>query len=271
MNRVYISPKAFNWEGKGALKSTMLMLIHGFTGSPSEFRRAAYYWNDLGYSVHAVQLPGHGTKPEDMLLTTWKDWMQHVIDTYDHLQKQSYDHMIVIGHSMGGLLAFLLSLERKVDALVSLATPIFITTRSTGAARWLHRWIKFINKRRNEWRPELDEACAYRRTPVKCVLDLRKLIHMTRKTLPKTTSPLFIVQGMKDHTVKPRSADYIYKHSGAKVKKLLQLERTAHSILLDQEREQAYRAIDEFISHIILHQTQPSPSKASMLLKEVTT
>ncbi|MFB6366963.1 alpha/beta hydrolase [Paenibacillus elgii] len=60
-------------EGTGERASTQLLLIHGFTGSPSEFRRLGYDLNDLGYTVNAVRLPGHGATPEDMIRTGRND------------------------------------------------------------------------------------------------------------------------------------------------------------------------------------------------------
>jgi carboxylesterase len=66
-------------------ESTAVLMVHGFTGSPSEFRRVGYFLNEMGYTVKAVRLPGHGTTPEDMIRTGWRDWYQHVLDSYDEL------------------------------------------------------------------------------------------------------------------------------------------------------------------------------------------
>ena len=60
-------------------------MIHGFTGSPSEFRRIAYELREEGYTIQAVRLPGHGTTPEDMRRTGWTDWYGHVLESYDEL------------------------------------------------------------------------------------------------------------------------------------------------------------------------------------------
>ena len=52
-----------------------VLLIHGFTGSPSHMRLLGEALAERGYSVRGIRLPGHGTKPEDMKNVSWQDWL----------------------------------------------------------------------------------------------------------------------------------------------------------------------------------------------------
>ncbi|CAM3699514.1 alpha/beta hydrolase [Marinicrinis lubricantis] len=249
--RIYKSTEPFVWEGRGDLSSTALLLVHGFTGSPSEFRRAAYYWNDTGYTVSAVRLPGHGTKPEDMILTGWTDWWGHVLQAYDQLKAQGFEQIVAVGHSMGGLLSLLLSLERHLDGVVSLGTPIYVNTRNAVFARYVHRFIKYVAKKPSTYSSLIrEESCAYDRTPVKCVVSLQHLVRKVKKSLHQVKVPLLIVQGLKDQTVQPRSADYIYHRSNSEIKEVAYFPNTSHAILLDEERVKVYKQIDRFVQTI---------------------
>ena len=49
--------------GSGKNKDIGVLLVHGFTGSPSSMRPWAEYLNQKGFTVRVPLLPGHGTKP----------------------------------------------------------------------------------------------------------------------------------------------------------------------------------------------------------------
>lgn len=57
-----------------------LLLIHGFTGSPTEWHYFAPYFHQQDYTVAAIQLPGHGTTAADLNTKTWQDWTGHHAD-----------------------------------------------------------------------------------------------------------------------------------------------------------------------------------------------
>jgi carboxylesterase len=80
-----------------------------------------------------------------MIRTGWIDWYGHVLESYDALVSLSFERIIVMGHSMGGLPALKLAAERKVDGLISLATPIYLSSRKT--IYLLQYFVSYINKR----------------------------------------------------------------------------------------------------------------------------
>ena len=91
-----------------------VLLIHGFTGLPAELLLMGEFLNKQGFTVLGVRLAGHGTTVEDMSHMTWEDWMDSVRDGYALLSGYCED-ISVIGHSMGGLFALLLSTEEIVS------------------------------------------------------------------------------------------------------------------------------------------------------------
>lgn len=50
-----------------------VLLIHGFTGSPSEMVLLGEYLYKQGYTVLGVRLAGHGTNVEEMAITNWQE------------------------------------------------------------------------------------------------------------------------------------------------------------------------------------------------------
>ncbi|BFT68833.1 alpha/beta hydrolase [Paenibacillus sp. P36] len=245
-SRVYKSTEPFFWTGKGTKQTTGILMIHGFTGSPSEFRRIGYELRDEGYTIQAVRLPGHGTSPEDMLRTGWTDWYGHVLENYDELAAKCKS-VVVMGHSMGGLLALKLAVERQVAGVISLATPIFLTSRKSALAVIMQYFIKYINKKPKTLSTLLDESCAYTKTPIRCVVSLRKLLKHVKGLLPQVKAPIWIGQGGRDGVVHQGSAAFLYERTRSESKELRYYAKSSHGLLLDQERELVYADIAAFI------------------------
>jgi carboxylesterase len=246
MEREYKTTEPFFLPGDERNESTAVLMVHGFTGSPSEFRRVGYFLNEMGYTVKAVRLPGHGTIPEDMIRTGWRDWYQHVLDSYDELAVQTRGRIVVMGHSMGGLLALKLASERQVDGIVSLATPIYLTRWKTALALLLQYFVRYIKKKPLA-STLLDEACSYDKTPTRCVVSLRTLVRQVKRIMPEVAAPIYIGQGLKDRLVLQRSADYIHNRINSEQKMMKLYPQTSHGMLLDQERDQVYDDISLFI------------------------
>ena len=56
-----------------------ILLVHGLGDSPYSFSDLATTFAKQGFYVQVLLLPGHGSKPEDMHLTTYQDW-QNIVD-----------------------------------------------------------------------------------------------------------------------------------------------------------------------------------------------
>ena len=85
------SPKDFftDWsaDGSGVNREIGVVLVHGYTGTPSSMRPWAEYLNQQGYTVRVPLLPGHGTKPEDLSEIKWQQWPEKVDRTTYILNK----------------------------------------------------------------------------------------------------------------------------------------------------------------------------------------
>ncbi|MFD0696496.1 alpha/beta hydrolase [Paenibacillus sp. GCM10027628] len=247
--RIYKSTDPFFWLGSGTNRDMGILMVHGFTGSPSEFRRIGYLMQDQGYTVNAVRLPGHGTTPEEMMRTGWTDWYGHVLESFDSLAAICKS-VVVMGHSMGGLLALKLAVERQTAGIVSLATPIFLATRKIVLAALLQHFIDYMEKKPKNNPTLLDESCAYTKTPIRCVVSLRKLLKQVKGLLPQVDAPIWIGQGTRDAVVLHESAEYLHQQTRSRVKEIHYYPQSSHGMLLDQEREQIYADISSFIQSL---------------------
>ena len=90
--------------GKAAL------LIHGMTGAPGEMKFLAKRLHRRGLSVAAPLLAGHGIDEDNLLKTTWQDWLGSVREAYRDLLRD-HDEVYVAGICVGGALGLALAAE----------------------------------------------------------------------------------------------------------------------------------------------------------------
>jgi carboxylesterase len=244
MKVVKRSTDSFLLEG---ISDTAVLLIHGFTGSPSELRPMGDFLNEAGYTVYAPLLAGHGTTPEVMNQTTHLDWYASALEAYHRVRKMDIEHMIVIGLSMGGLLTLKLAVEQKADAIVSLCTPIYLTDKRAKFSHVAKYLIPYLPRRGRKQEHIEENIVPLDRTPVGCVSSLLKLLKSVKKDLRLMNSPTLIIQAGMDETVDPRSADYIYEQIGSETKQLISYPSSTHVITLDHDREKVFQEILEFI------------------------
>jgi carboxylesterase len=249
MKVVQRSPEPFFYSGG----KTGILLIHGFTGTPSEMRPMGDFFKEKGYTVYAPLLAGHGKTPEDLEQTGWRDWWQSALDAYDEIRsKADLDHLFVAGLSMGGVLSLLLAAEKPMDGVIPMCAPVWVRDRRAFLAGFAYRFYRFKPKG-NHPDPEVDAYLVpFDRTPVKSVGELMKLLRWLKRNLPKVEVPALIIQSRQDETIRSRSAKYIYETISSRHKHLSWYEKSSHIITLDKERKKLFHEVDHFIKHVSL-------------------
>ncbi|MFD1397401.1 alpha/beta hydrolase [Kroppenstedtia eburnea] len=241
------SPDPFFYQGG----ETGILLVHGFTGTPSEMRPLGQFLKEKGYTVHAPLLVGHGTTPEEMEKTAWPDWWKSVLEAYDRLQEEgNVRQILAVGLSMGGALVLNLARTRPLAGVVPLCAPVWLRDKRHHLAGTF-RWVQRYHKRGGGKLPHIEEHLVpYDRTPLKCISSLNGLIRHVRRNLSEVEAPALIIQSKLDETVDPNSAEYIYKHISSREKQLQWYDKSSHIITLDKERERLFNEIDAFAGRV---------------------
>lgn len=233
------------WQGQNGKG---VLLVHGFTGSPSELRELGEDLHRKGYTVEGLLLAGHGTDSHDLLGVTAEQWEAQVRQGLAHL-RETCAQVTVIGLSMGGLLTLYAGAETKADKLVVLSTPIYLYDWRVYFL-WLADRLPYWAIPKN---PRTIDAparynVAYRCMPIKAVHQLVRLLKAVKgKYLPKVRQPLLIIQSQTDHTVRPESALYIQEHAASDQKQLLWVKQARHVMTLYKGRQAIYAAIEAFL------------------------
>jgi carboxylesterase len=111
-----------------------VLLLHGFTGNPSELAVCAAALSAEGYAVSVPRYPGHGTRRSDLMTTRAEDWARRAFDAYMDLAAV-YAAVHVVGHSMGGLLATAVAAAFGAPKLVLLAPAFKVTGQNLTLAQ----------------------------------------------------------------------------------------------------------------------------------------
>jgi carboxylesterase len=227
-----------------------VLLIHGFTGSPSELRELGERLHKKGYTVEGILLKGHGTSPEDLEHVKAEDWLDQVREAVASLKK-TCEKVTVIGLSMGGLLAIYAGAFCSVDRLILISTPIYLYDWRIHFLWMAMPVTDALPKRRRHIDAPQKYDVAYRCMPLKSVDQLRRLLKAVRlHWLSRISAPTLIIQSYTDHTVRPESAAYLQDHIGSPVCQLVYLQEGKHVLTLYKERFTVYRLVDEFLEEI---------------------
>lgn len=186
-------------SGKAAL------LVHGLGDSPYYFSDIATSLQDQGFHVFVLLLPGHGSKPADLMLPSYQDW-QTIVDHYSRQLKNDFEEVWLGGFSTGGNLVTIHAIEEgQIDGLL-LFSPGFETH-----VPFIERLAPLVATFMDwGWRVKEDNLARYRSSPINAsiaytdsAIEVRCLFEDA-----KVQIPTFIVMSEADSVIDP----YAIKH-----------------------------------------------------------
>lgn len=225
-------------EGKGANKSTGILLVHGFTGSPASMRPWAEYLNQHGYTVTVPLLPGHGTRPEDLNMVKWQEWPAKVENDLNVLL-QSCEKVFICGLSMGGgtVLNVATRYSKQLAGIILVNPMIHVKLVPHQLAWVISRFQKMRDSVGDDIkRPGITEW-GYDSLPAVGVHQLLKMLSYTRKRLHDVTAPLQLFHSVDDHTLPVSNTEIILAGVGSREKNRIELVNSYHVATLDYDQE----------------------------------
>jgi carboxylesterase len=229
-----LMPGAEPWFHEG--NSTGVLLIHGFTGSPASMVPWGKAMAANGLTVRVPRLPGHGSRWQDMNLTTWEDWYSEVERNFLIL-KQSCDKIFVFGLSMGGSLTLRLA-EMHGDEIagIVLVNPAVHSERpDRHLLPAISRVIGSFPGISNDIKKSGQDEVAYSKIPLKAAHSLSKLWKIIKSDISLVTQPLLLFRSEEDHVVEPSNAEWILKHVSSTDKVEVVLKDSFHVATLDND------------------------------------
>lgn len=239
-------------EREGA--DTIVIFIHGFFGSPSQFwELSAIAW-EKGYSIASLLLPGHGGSGREFTRTPGRQWVRFAMERIRYYAGQ-YKHVLLVGHSMGGLVSLHASLfpDTHVSGVFLLNTPLSIHLTARGTANGLkavfapQKYLDVVSRSYREVNSVDRMALPQYLRMLPRVADLQRLMDRVREELAQVRVPVTIIQSRRDETVRWRSAVDLSTGMRQAPCRVVWLRNSWHSYYISGEKEVVEREFVYFL------------------------
>ena len=248
-----------------------VLLIHGLTGTPTELRRVAQgLAKDGTCTVYVPTLPGHCGDNSDLQATGWLDWYEGVRKTFVGI-RQRHQQVFVGGLSMGAVMSMYLASEHpgQVAGLLMYSTTLRYDGWSINKLAFLTPLLMKI--------PFGVHLCSFEEKPpygIKnqrlraiverqmkagessnaglltmegiTVRELHRMNTVVKKRMPSITTKALVLHSIEDDITSRWNADYVERHLGGPVTKVL-LDNCYHMITVDLQYRRVIELSDAFI------------------------
>ncbi len=245
---------------KGRSGKLGIILFHGYMAAPKELEEIAEYLSEKGWWVYVPRLKGHGTAPEDLAIRTAEDWMTSA-DEAIGLITSKCRKVVLGGFSMGAGLALEVAARIRHPAIIgvfAVCPPFRLQDFSSKFVPAVSMWNRLMSsvKRENVKKefvinqPE-NPHINYLRNPISGVRELDKLMKSAENKLADIRLPALLVQSDEDPVVDEKGTRKAFKLLGSDRKRCLLIHSSRHGILLGNGATEVYRAVEEFIAHLL--------------------
>jgi len=233
--------EALSRDGHGALAQTGILLVHGFTGSPVSLRPLAELLSKRGFAIELPRLPGHGTRPKDLLPTRYADWRAEALAGLTRLKART-QQVFAVGLSMGGTLVLDLASTEALSGVVTINAQIL--DRGGLVVKLAPLIEKLIpiapasaaGLRKNDIKKGGDED-AYDWVAAAAGNSLVRALPDVRGRLKSLKCPLLVIYSRDDHSVPPANSKALPGLVGSPPETIsvLELEDSYHVATLDND------------------------------------
>lgn len=190
-----------------------VILVHGLLDSPGPMQSLFETFKQDNAAVRSILLPGHGTRPGDLLTVHRQQWLDRVAYAVNELRPR-VDKLIVCGYSTGAALAVISAYNQlPIDGLVLLAPCFEIKNPLAITAGWLSAlsryWAKLAWFQKG---PETDYT-KYQSIAYNGIHQVYRLTQTLKAKAQQATlkTPICLVTTSSDEIVKTDKAEAFFK------------------------------------------------------------
>lgn len=243
------------WAPDDVQPAARIVISHGYAEHGGRYRHVAERLTGAGLAVVVPDHRGHGRS--DGRTVSVRRFDEYVEDLHtvvlDATAELGEAPTVLLGHSMGGLIAALYALRHQAElrALV-LSAPAVVATGVSAPAIALGRLLARVAPEVGVMKLPLEEisrdpavVAAYladplvhpRRLRARLGAEMLRAIGEVAAGLPRLTLPLLVMQGSADALVDPSAAAFVHDRVGSRDRTLKVYPGLYHEIFNEPERD----------------------------------
>lgn len=261
------SRQPYTFEGN----DVCCLVIHGFMGSPKSSRPMAEFLHaELGWTFYCPLLPGHGHLPYKLHRVSHRQWLA-AAEAALATVRQRGRQIVLIGHSMGSILAAHLAVQAADIRALALIAPLHdVPSRVFHAMPLVRRLMPYlyplrlpqipndvIMQRIHDFDPSIDlEDPAVKawlprgtRMPTSALDELRKMTRLGRKLYRKLSLPVLTLQAGADPAAPVENGEKVHAAIRAADKRYVLVAEAGHELMrpFDPAHETVWAEIRDFL------------------------
>jgi carboxylesterase len=232
-----------------------ILFIHGFAGAPALYRIIGRRMNEKGYTVSSILLPGHGTRPEDLVKVTPADWIKASKDGAEELLKKC-NRIHIVGLSLGGALATIIAGIYGGDDRIASVCLLSAAYAFNNPAFYKLEFDKpyntfpmIVDKKGDA---ELEEiSYGYPYMPFGGIKHLIEMFDEVKDYPERITAPTLMLWTAADPVASPEAIDEVSRRIKTVAEKHC-YEKSEHNLLIGCDRQDVNNRVEKFvIAHTI--------------------
>ena len=229
----------------------IVLLAHGYAEHAGRYEHVAKRLNDAGYAVYAVDHWGHGRSDgEGGYVPRFSAFLDGMAELLTLVEINHGDTpRLLLGHSMGGLIAALFLVERQqAFAAAALSGPAILPAVTVWLSRFLSRFfprLGVLSLDANGVSRDPAVVEAYRADPLvyegkigaRLGKEFMDAMAVAQADAPKIRLPILIQHGEADRLTAPAGSRYLFANVASTDKALKIYPGLFHEIYNEPERD----------------------------------
>lgn len=254
------------WHPGSAVKA-LILIAHGAAEHGGRYERFAAHFTQRGFAVAAIDLEGHGRSTgKRCCLRSFDDYTADITALEERLRSDHADvPFVLLGHSMGGLVACKLLLERQqryVACVLSGAAIMTVQKPPVYQQRLLQLLsavlpnLGLLQLDASGVSRNAEEVARYVADPlnyggklsVRLLAEIFRVAEIVQSRAAEIQLPMMILHGGADVMTDPAGSEFMYEAVGSADKVLHIVPGAFHEIFNEPEREQIFGEIEAWLS-----------------------
>ena len=214
-----------------------VLFIHGFSAKKEDNEYFIQYLKKHhNIDLHTFTLPGH--EEDKVTYVSYQKWLDKAEKEFLSLKSKK---VILIGHSMGAIIAAHLASMHSVKKLILLSPAYYF-----GSLKQNEEDLKNLFK--NKKGDTGFEGCfsKMKHVSLRSFMEYIKLSHIGRHDISNITCPVLIMHGDKDPVIRLKSSEYVLKKLKSK-KEFVLIKDVRHQLFKSAKKEMISKYIYDYI------------------------